>query len=248
MRPVIVSETTITACGKMALMMSQGPPRFLILLCLASSVQAQSIRDRTRPTYNSGTNVSESQAQDLTLTLTAAAIRPVQTWVRTGAKIDRTGRILTAEIKASEAEFVKVGQRVRAFPPDARSSMYQAKVSRVVPNGSRVGIEAALPGLGRENSTYYVMEIVVDRGEFLSIPNEAIIEEGDKHIVYIQQHPGHYVPAEIHIGLQGELYTQVLHGLAEGDQVVTIGSFFIDSEHKVKASGQPMTSYDHQHR
>jgi hypothetical protein len=209
-------------------------------------VYAQSVRDHTRPQTQRDTSVSASQAVDLTLTLTQAAVRPIQTWVRTAGAIDNTGRILTARLNAAEAGLVKVGQRVRAFPPESRSSMYQAKITRVA--GST--IEATLPGKGRENSRNYVMEIVVDQGDFLSVPNEAIIEEGDKHIVYIEMHPGHYVPAEIHTGIQGELYTQVLHGLNEGDQVVTFGSFFIDSEHKLKSTTQGPTgtlSNDHQH-
>ena len=82
------------------------------------------------------------------------------------------------------------------------------------------------------------MEIVVEQGPFLSVPNEAIIEEGDKHIVYVQQQPGQYVPQEIHTGIQGELYTQVLDGLNDGAQVVTFGSFFIDAEHKLKGTEQ----------
>ena len=220
----------------------------LIVFCLfINSGHAQSIRDRTRPTYDTGTTVSDSQAVALTLTLTDAAMRSVQIWVRTGATIDKSRRVLTAEISSSEAQFVKVGQRVRAFPPDAKSSIYQAKVTRIIPQGQRTIVEATLPGTGRENSIYYVMEIVVDRGEFLTVPNEAIIEEGDKRIVYVQQHPGHYVPQEIHAGVQGELYTQVVHGLAEGDQVVTIGSFFIDAEYKLKSTGRPTMSNDHTH-
>jgi len=81
----------------------------------------------------------------------------------------------------------------------------------------------------------YVMEIVVERGPFLSVPNEAIIEEGDTRVVYIQQGT-RYVPREIHAGIQGELYTQVIDGVNDGDQVVTFGSFFIDAEHKLKGT------------
>jgi hypothetical protein len=44
------------------------------------------------------------------------------------------------------------------------------------------------------------------------------------------------VPKEIQLGIQGELYTQVLSGLKHGEQVVTFGSFFIDAEHKLKGS------------
>jgi membrane fusion protein, copper/silver efflux system len=79
-----------------------------------------------------------------------------------------------------------------------------------------------------------VIEIVAEAGDFLSVPNEAIIEEGEKHVVYVQQQPGQYVPQEIDMGVQGELYTQVLSGLKAGDQAVTFGSFFVDSEYKLK--------------
>jgi len=80
------------------------------------------------------------------------------------------------------------------------------------------------------------MEIVVEQGPFLSVPNEAIIEEGDKHIVYVLDQPGQYLPTEIHTGIQGELFTQVLDGVKAEAQVVTFGSFFIDAEHKLKGA------------
>jgi len=131
---------------------------------------------------------------------------------------------------------VKVGQRVRAFPPSAKSSMYQAYITRVTPRAGGADIAATLTASGRQNTTHYVMEIVVERGPFLTVPNEAIIEEGDTHIVYVQTQPGQYVPAEIHTGIQGELFTQVLDGVNDEAQVVTFGSFFIDAEHKLKGT------------
>jgi hypothetical protein len=45
------------------------------------------------------------------------------------------------------------------------------------------------------------------------------------------------VPKEVHTGIQGELYTQVLEGLQANTPVVTFGSFFIDAEHKLKGTG-----------
>jgi hypothetical protein len=152
--------------------------------------------------------------------------------------VDKTGKLLTASVAAPEADLIKVGQRVRAFSPTSKSSMYQAWINRVVPRPGAVGVEAAFAATGRANTSHYVMEIVVERGPFLSVPNEALIEEGDKHVVYVQQTPGQYVPQEIHTGIQGELYTQVLDGLNDGDQVVTFGSFFIDAEHKLKGTQQ----------
>ena len=219
-------------------MTPRGASSVLLLSLLAvGPVDAQGVRSHTRPT-NTGTNVTKSQAVDLTLTLAEASVRPVQTWVRTGASIDKTRKILTAYLYPPESGLVMVGQRARAFPPESKSSMYQAKITRVATQGGRTLVQAMFAARGREESATYVLEIVAEQGPFLSIPNEAIIEEGDKHIAYVQKDPGHYVPQEVHLGVQGELYTQVVDGLKEGDQVVTFGSFFIDAEYKLKATDQ----------
>ena len=212
------------------------PALFFLFLCAAvTTVAAQSPREHTRLNPR-GTRVTESQAETLTLTLGTAEVRLLQTWVRTAGTIDKTGKVLSGNISGPDATLVKVGQRVRAFPPSSKSSMYQAYVTRVTSKSSGVAVEATLAASGRANTTLYVMEIVVEQGPYLVVPNEAIIEEGDKHIVYVQQ-DGEYVPKEVHTGIQGELYTQVLDGLQANTRVVTFGSFFIDAEHKLKGAG-----------
>ena len=209
----------------------------LLLTSLAGAAHGQGVRSHTRLTPR-GTTVSQSQAADLTLTVTEAATRPVQTWVRTAGRIDTARKVITAYLGEPEAGLVKAGQRARVFPVESRSSMNQARVTRAVPDNGRLRIEVTLAATGRENTRSYLIEIVTDRGEMLSVANESIIEEGDKHIVYIQRQEGQYEPQEIKTGIQGELYTQVLDGLREGDQVVTFGSFFIDSEYKLKGTAQ----------
>lgn len=206
-----------------------------IAFCVACGVaRAQGVREHTRQPSNRSTAVTESQANELTLTLTEASVRPIQIWVRTAGVADATGRTVTAFVSPVEGAFVRVGQRVRAFPPESRSSMFQARISQVMPQGDRVLVKATLVGPGRQHSTRYVLEVVTERGELLSVANEAIIETVGKHVVYVQQPQGRYVPREIQIGTQGELWTQVLDGLKPGEQVVTFGSFFIDAEYKLK--------------
>jgi Cu(I)/Ag(I) efflux system membrane fusion protein len=216
----------------------------LVFALISTTALAQ--RERTRPTADQITPVTDSQATALTLTVSQVAVRPIQTWVRTAGAIAKDGRTLTATVQLPDGALVKAGQRVRAFPPEARSSMYQAKVVRVTRQGSAAVVEAILQGPARQNSKNYVMEVLVDHGDYLSVPNEAIIEEGDKRVVYMQMKPGQYMAHEIQTGLQGELYTHVKEGIGEGDQIVTIGSFFIDSEMKLKSSGS--TGHDqHSH-
>ena len=204
-----------------------------LLGCLAAgAAQAQGVRSRMRLTPR-GTTLTQSQASELTLTLTRVERRPIQTWLRTAGAIDKSGHVLTAYLSGEEAGLVQAGQRARAFPVDSRSSMYQSRILRVMPEAGRVRVDVQLVAPGRPNTSSYLVEVVVERGDFLSVPNEAIIEEGTSQVVYVLR-DGQYEPQAIQTGMQGELYTQILDGVKEGDEVVTFGSFFIDSEYKLK--------------
>jgi len=207
---------------------------FILVAMMASIAHAADMRERMRVARPAGTAVSRAQSDELTLTLTEIQVRPIQNWIRTAGSIDRSGKTLTAYLSAAESGTVTVGQRARVFPADSKSSMYQAKITRVSPQADRTLIEATLSGAGHDLDARYVLEIVVDYGEYLTVPNEAIIEEGDKQVVYVQARDGSYQPHEISTRLQGERYTQVLDGVTAGEQVVTTGSFFIDAEYKMK--------------
>lgn len=206
----------------------------IVLALFAGPALSQSIRDRIRLSKDKLTPITEAQANELTLTLNDAAIRPIQIWVRTAGTIDPAGRTITAIVPPYQAGHVKVGQRAKAFPPESRSSMFQAKVTAVVSTPDRTTVSVALSGPGHQGSARYVLEIVTEPLESLSVPNEAIIESDGKHVVYVQVEKGRYEPRQIQPGIQGELYTQVLGGLKAGEQVVTFGSFFIDAEHRLK--------------
>src|SRR3954469_1955622 len=212
---------------------------FLLMVLIAGSAHAQ--RELIRLKDLNNTKVSAAQASELTLTLNPASLRSIQQVVRTAGNLDKTRTSLTAYVGSPEGDLIIPGQRVRAFALQAKSSMFQARISRVTKTQGGVTVEATLSSAGFENTSNYIMEITVDRGEFLSIPNEAIIEEGTRRIVYIQKEPGQYAPVEVQTGLQGELLTEVVKGVNVGDQVVTFGSFFIDSEYKLKIAGPEAT-------
>ncbi|SRR6266511_179819 len=209
----------------------------LFVIAAALPARGQGIRERMRSAPR-GTTVTTTQAADLTLTVTAVETRPIQVWVRAAGTISQDGKILIVSLSAADAALVKAGQRARAFPVQSRSSMYQARVARITVQGDRATADVSLIAPARQNTTRYVVEIVTDRGDFLSVPNEAIIEEGGSRVVYVQRADGQYEPHTIQTGVQGELYTHIIAGVQPGDQVVTFGSFFIDSEYKLKGTAQ----------
>ena len=210
----------------------------LALLCTShfalytSPTFAQGIRDRIRGNRDKTTSVNEAQASELTLTITQVEVRPIQVWVRTAGTGE--GQVLRAFVPSDDARFIKPDQRVRAFPPENRSSMFQARVTQVTPGPEHAQVIVTLVAPGLKGSSRYVLEIVTEHGDLLSVPNEAIIETGDKRVVYVQGSGGTYTPRDIELGVQGELFTEVVKGLMPGEDVVTFGSFFIDADHKLK--------------
>jgi membrane fusion protein, copper/silver efflux system len=233
-------------------------PRFLALSLVVAffgyipaSALAQSVRDHTRLKNNRPTTVSADQATELTLTVTDVAVRPIQVWIRIAGTIDAARKIITADVPAGQAARIRAGQRVRAFSPESRSRMHQATVSQVShrdavsPAKPVVSLKATLMGQPPETGRHYILEVVTEDGDFLSVPNEAIIETGKETggetgeraaLVYVRAADGEYAQREVKLGVQGELFTQVLEGLKAGEQVVTIGSFFIDADQKLKGS------------
>jgi len=222
---------------------------FLVLVSVLfmNTAIAGNIRDHTRPNYESDTPVSETQANELTLTLVKFDQQNLQTWVRVAAQIDKTGEYLTAQSCLSNTRLLQLGQRIRAFTANSKSSIYAARVSQLDWKNKCLTINAHLSRKIQQESPNFIMEILVEHGYRMSIPKEAIIEEDGQQIVYVQKHPGHYLPQQIRTGIKGELYTEVTQGLIEGDQVVTLGSFFIDAEFKLKSTQHSGAGHAHKH-
>jgi RND family efflux transporter MFP subunit len=86
-------------------------------------------------------------------------------------------------------------------------------------------------------------------GPLLTVPNEAILDTGERRIAFVARGEGTFEPRELTIGLRTRDYTVVLDGLAEGEEVVTSGNFLIDSESRLKAalSGMAAGAGGHKH-
>src|SRR6185503_17119667 len=114
----------------------------LLILTGFATASAQSVRDHVRITPDRSTTVSEKQATELTLTVTEAAVRPIQIWVRTAGIIDQSKKSVKATLPAHEAPLVKAGQRLLVFSPESRSRMYYSIVSRATPENGRMSVTA----------------------------------------------------------------------------------------------------------
>lgn len=80
------------------------------------------------------------------------------------------------------------------------------------------------------------VEIAVELGENLTIPEDAILDSGTRKIAFVDIGDGYFAPREVKTGASAEGRYVVLDGLKEGEPVVVRGNFLIDSESKLKAA------------
>jgi multidrug efflux pump subunit AcrA (membrane-fusion protein) len=188
---------------------------------------AQALPVRLRP--------AAGQAFFANTAISSVEVRSIQTILRAAAWPDATGMGLTMTLDSCAGSPVRVGQRARVFPVTARALMKPAKVQRVKRQQGRCSIALALEAPVHDPHGGYLVELPHDLGQYLSVVNDALIEEAGAQRVYVQDEvTGEYRRREVRIGLQGEQYAQVLTGLSAGEQVVTLGSSLIDAEYRMQ--------------
>jgi len=75
----------------------------------------------------------------------------------------------------------------------------------------------------------------------LAVPTIAVLDSGNRRIVYVEKSRGLFEPREVVLGPRAGAYYPVLDGIAEGEHVVTRGGFLIDSQFQI--TGHPSLFY-----
>jgi Cu(I)/Ag(I) efflux system membrane fusion protein len=148
-----------------------------------------------------------------------------------------------AEIFESQADWVKKGQRAKASLPYLPGESIEGMVDYVYPaldpmtRSLKVRMRFDNPEESIKPNMYADVEIYAKpKKKVLTIPREALITTGDENRVIISMGDGKFIPMKVKVGMRTDRGVEILHGLAEGDNVVTSSQFLIDSESSLKAS------------
>jgi Cu(I)/Ag(I) efflux system membrane fusion protein len=92
----------------------------------------------------------------------------------------------------------------------------------------------ANPGRQLKPQMFSNVEIKINIGRKLMIPESAVIDTGKGLVVYVDAGNDAFEPREIKGGLRTDGYIEVLRGLKEGERVVSSANFLVDSEAQLK--------------
>jgi membrane fusion protein, copper/silver efflux system len=99
----------------------------------------------------------------------------------------------------------------------------------------KVRLEASNPQRALKPGMFVDVEFPVDLPAMLVVPGEAIVDSGLRKTVFVDRGNGDFEPRMVETGRRIGDDVEVTKGLMPGERIVISGTFFVDSESRMKA-------------
>jgi RND family efflux transporter MFP subunit len=146
-----------------------------------------------------------------------------------------------AEFYEYEAASLRIGQEALLSAPFDPGLSRKGRVTFIYPflNSESRTLKARLEfkndTLALKPGMFVDIDLLLDLGESVVIPDSAVMDSGTRKIVFVQTGSGGFSPREIRTGAISRGKAQVLAGIEAGENVVTGANFLLDSESRLSA-------------
>jgi Cu(I)/Ag(I) efflux system membrane fusion protein len=147
---------------------------------------------------------------------------------------------VVADIYEHELPVIKVGDTAKIqlsyFPGKELTSKIDFVSPTLSPETRTAQARFSIPNTGGKlkPGMFTDVELRINLGRKLAVPDEAVIDTGLRQIVYVDKGDGYFEPRAITPGVRAEKLVEVLSGLKAGEKVASSANFLIDSEAKLK--------------
>jgi Cu(I)/Ag(I) efflux system membrane fusion protein len=151
-----------------------------------------------------------------------------------------------ADIYEYELPFIRKGQEATITLAYYPGAVWRGTIDYIYPyldtqtRTNKVRLVFSNPDRTLKPGMYANMELRVDLGERLVVPESAVLHSGVRKLVFIDRGEGRLEPREVSLGVQAEGYWEVVGGLKEEERIAKSGNFLIDSESKLAAAESMM--------
>ena len=149
---------------------------------------------------------------------------------------------VNADIYEYEVPFVKIGQTADMSLSYYAGKTYTGKITYIYPTVDpvsrtvKVRIEVPNPRFELKPQMFTNVELKINYGNQILVPQEAVMDSGDKQYVFMVHEGAMFEPRTIQMGAKLDGKVVVLSGLKPGDTIVTSGNFLVDSESRLKSA------------
>jgi multidrug efflux pump subunit AcrA (membrane-fusion protein) len=149
---------------------------------------------------------------------------------------------VNADVYEYEVPFVKVGQTADMQLSYYAGKTYTGKITYIYPSVDpvsrtvKVRVEFPNPNFELKPQMFANVQLKINYGKQIVVPQEAILDSGDKQYIFVVHEGGIFEPRTIQMGAKLEDKVVVLSGLRAGETIVTSGNFLVDSESRLKSA------------
>jgi len=149
---------------------------------------------------------------------------------------------IVADLFGEDSKALKPGMHVKITVRELGKTLY-ATVSKNPPlfdpasRTLKLRLDADNPGWTLRPDMYVDVELPTKVPAGISVPVDAVLDSGMRKIVYVQTGAGVFEPRQVETTEVFGDRVAIKSGLAEGDRVVTSGTFLLDSESRMRSTG-----------
>ncbi len=153
---------------------------------------------------------------------------------------------ILGDVYENELPFIKRDQKVTITSQSFPGQQYSGTISYIYHNlnlqtrSVKIRIELDNPDELFKPGMFTNIQIEVDKGSHLAVPESAVLNSGIRQVVFISKGDGVFIPYEVDTGPLINGYYPIKKGLKKGDVVVSSANFFLDSESKLTATMEGM--------
>jgi RND family efflux transporter MFP subunit len=154
---------------------------------------------------------------------------------------------LEGEVFEKDLALIRVGSRARltfeTYPGETftGSVAYVYATMTTESRTGRIRIELRNPGLRFKPGMYANMEFQVSvHRDGIHIPRSAILQTGERTIVFVREADGSLTPRQVTAGAATTEHIEIMSGLAAGEVVVASANFLVDAESNMSAAFDAM--------
>jgi len=147
---------------------------------------------------------------------------------------------IVSDIYEYDVSLIKIGQTAKISLSYFPGREFSSRIDYIYPSlagesrTAKIRFTIANPGGQLKPQMFTNVEVKINLGNKLSVPESAVIDTGIRQIVYVDKGEGYFEPREVMIGLKAEGMVEVLKGIKAGEKVASSGNFLIDSEAQLK--------------
>jgi Cu(I)/Ag(I) efflux system membrane fusion protein len=147
---------------------------------------------------------------------------------------------IMADVYEYELPLIKVGQTARITLSYLPGRELSSQIDYIYPSiaadtrTAKVRLTLSNPAGQLKPQMFTNVEIRINLGRRLTVPESAAIDTGEGQVVYVDRGNGAFEPRKVQLGLRADGFVEVLRGLKAGEKVAAAANFLIDSEAQLK--------------